>query len=367
MVKRTKSIDMTTQQTSARQILPTTMRAAVQTGVGRIEIIERSVPEPGPGEALVRLRAIGICGSDVHYYVDGRIGDAVVQYPFVLGHEPAGEVAALGTGVTGLAVGDRVALEPSLPCGQCETCRTGHPNCCPSVKFLGTPPVQGTFEEYHVYDARQCVKIPDNVTFEAAATLEPMAVGVHAVNNARLALGARVAIMGSGPIGIVTAMAARAAGASFIAMTDPISSRREHAARYADLVLDPRAVNVPDTLKRAAGAIDTAFEAAGDQEAIHDATLSVRPTGTAVIIGIPAVDQIALWVHLLRRKEVTIVMSRRSNYALEPAIRMMAAGLIRPEEIVTHRFPLERIADGMDLVHDIRDGVLKAMVVLPEA
>jgi L-iditol 2-dehydrogenase len=355
---------MTHQQAIRQQTLPATMRAAVQTGIGRIEIVERPVPRPGPSEALVRLRAIGICGSDVHYYADGRIGDAVVQFPFLLGHEPAGEVAALGDGVTGLAVGDRVALEPSLPCGQCETCRTGHPNCCPSVKFLGTPPVQGTFEEYHLYDARQCLKIPDNVSFEAAATLEPMAVGVHAVNNARLAMGARVAIMGSGPIGIVTAMAARAAGASFIAMTDPVPSRREHAARYADLVLDPRAVNAPEEIARAAGAIDVAFEAAGDQGAIDDATLSVRPAGTAVIIGIPAVDQIALWAHLLRRKELTIVMSRRSNLCLEATIRLMAADLIRPEEIVTHRFPLERVSEGIDLVHEIRDGVLKAMVIL---
>lgn len=344
--------------------IPAVMRAAMQTGVGRIEIVERPVPRPGPGQALVRLRAIGICGSDVHYYAEGRIGDAVVGYPFVLGHEPAGEVAALGEGVTDLAVGDRVALEPALPCGQCEICRTGHPNCCPSVKFLGTPPVQGTFEEYHLYDARQCLKIPDNVSFEAAATLEPMAVGVHAVNNARLAMGARVAIMGSGPIGIVTAMAARAAGASFIAMTDLISSRREHAARYADLVLDPRAVNAPEEINRAAGAIDVAFEAAGDQAAIDDATLCVRPAGTAVIVGIPAVDQISLWAHLLRRKELTLIMSRRSNFALQPAIRMMAAGLIRPEEIVTHRFPLERLAEGMDLIHEIGDGVLKAMVII---
>ena len=353
---------MTIQQADVKSI-PATMRSAVQTGIGRIEIMERPVPQPGPGQVLVRLRAIGICGSDVHYYVDGRIGDAVVQYPFLLGHEPAGEVAALGEGVTGLAVGDRVALEPALSCGECDVCRSGHPNCCPSVKFLGTPPVDGTFEEYHLYAARQCVKIPDNVTFEAAATLEPMAVGVHAVNLAQLKMGDRIAIMGCGPIGIVTAMAARAAGVSFIAMTDPVPSRREYAKKYADLVLDPRAVTAHEEIKRAA-TIDVAFEAAGDQGAIDDATLCVKPTGKAVIIGIPAVDQIALWVHLLRRKELTIIMARRSNFTLEPAIRMMAAGVIKPEEIVTHRFPLERVAEGLDLVHDIRDGVLKAMVVI---
>ena len=339
------------------------MRSAMMTGIGRIEMIERPVPQPGPSEVLVRLRAIGICGSDVHYYVDGRIGDAVVRFPFLLGHEPSGEVAALGDQVTGLAVGGRVALEPALPCGQCAICQSGHQNCCPSVKFLGTPPIPGTFEEYHIYAAHQCLPIPDNVTFAAAATLEPMAVGVHAVNLAQLRLGARVAIMGSGPIGIVTAMAARAAGASFIAMTDPIPARREHARRYADLVLDPSAGDAAEQIK-AAGPIDAAFEAAGVQGAIDDATLCVRPAGKAIIVGIPAVDEITLFPHLLRRKELTIILARRSNFSLEPAIRMMAAGLIAPEAIVTHRFPLERLADGMALVHHIQDGVLKAMIVL---
>ncbi len=355
----------TTQRATSETTVPGTMRTAALVARGTIEIVERPVPLPGPGEVLVRLRAVGICGSDVHYYADGRIGDAVVPYPFVLGHEPAGEVVRLGAGVTGLAVGDRVALEPAHACGECEICRTGHPNCCPSVKFLGTPPIPGTYEEYHVYHQRQCVPIPANVSMEAAATLEPMAVGVHAVNLARLQLGDRIAIMGCGPIGIVTAMAARAAGVSFIAMTDPVPARRAHAQRYADLVLDPHAVTAHEEIKRAVpGGMDVAFEAAGVQEAIDDATLSVRQAGTAVIIGIPAEDRVALWAHLLRRKELTLIMARRSNFTLEPAIRLMAAGAIRPEEIVTHRFPLERLAEGMDLVHHVRDGVLKAMVTL---
>ncbi len=340
------------------------MRAAVQTGIGRIEIVEKPTPQPGRGQVLVRLRAIGICGSDVHYFVDGRIGDAVVEYPFILGHEPAGEVAALGAGVTGLAVGQRVALEPALSCGHCHSCKIGRPNCCPNVRFLGTPPIDGTFEEYHLYAPEQCVPIPDSVSFEAAATLEPMAVGIHAVNMAPLKMGDRIAIMGCGPIGIVTMMAARAAGASFIAMTDPIAARREAAKRFgADLVLDPSDGKAVETIT-ATGPIDIAFEAVGEQAAIDDATLCVRPAGTCVIIGIPAVDRISLWVHNVRRKELNIIMARRSNQALEPTIRLMATGQIDPERIVTHRFPLEQLAEGMDLVHHYRDGVLKAMIVL---
>lgn len=340
------------------------MRSAELDAIGQIVLVEKPVPQPGPGEVLVRLRAVGICGSDVHYYVDGRIGDAVVQYPFVLGHEPAGEVALPGAGVTGLAPGTRVALEPARSCGVCDICRSGHPNCCPDVRFLGTPPIAGVFEEYHVFAAHQCVPIPDNITLEAAATLEPMAVGVHAVNLAQLQMGARVAIMGCGPIGIVTAMAARHAGAAFIAMTDPIPERRAFAGEIgADLVLDPRETDVPAAIKRAAGAIDVTFEAVGVQEAIDDATLTVRPTGTTVIIGIPAVDRIALWIHQIRRKEVKLIMARRSNFTLETSIRLMSAGILQPERIITHRFPLERLAEGMEMVHSYRDGVLKAMVI----
>ncbi|MHB9134319.1 MAG: zinc-dependent alcohol dehydrogenase [Armatimonadota bacterium] len=356
---------MVTQNINKQSAIPATMCSAQQTAIGKIELVQVSTPMPGPGEVLVRLRAVGICGSDVHYFVDGRIGDAIVEYPNILGHEPAGEIALLGEGVNGLTVGQRVALDPAHSCGVCDACLTGRPNCCPQVRFLGTPPIPGVFEEYHVFHASQCVPIPDNVSFEAAATLEPMAVGMHAVNMARLKLGDRIAIMGCGTIGIVTAMAARAAGASFIAMTDPIPARRAYAKQFgADLVLDPNDGDVVEQIKAQAGPIDVSFEAAGTQGAIDNATLVVKPTGTTVIIGIPAEDRIQLWVHNVRRKELNIIMCRRSNFALEPSIRLLANGAIHPEQIITHHFPLERLEEGLNLVHAIGDGVLKAMVVM---
>lgn len=345
--------------------IPAAMRSAVLSGPRRIELVEVPTPRPGPGEVLVRLRAVGVCGSDVHYYADGRIGDAVVEYPFVLGHEPAGEVAAVGPGVEGLAAGDRVALEPAFPCGICPICRRGRPNCCPQVRFLGTPPVGGVFEEYHLFQAEQCVPLPEGISFEAAACLEPMAVALHAVNLARLELGARVAVMGGGPIGILTAVAARLAGASFVALTEPIPERRALAAKFGvDLVLDPFAGDARAEIRRAAGTIDAAFEAAGTQEAVDDATLVAGPGGTAVIIGIPAAERISLRAHDVRRKELKILMARRSNHTLEPAIRLMRAGRIDPGAIVTHRFPLDQLPRAMELAHAYEDGVLKAMVLL---
>ena len=359
---------MVTKDRSCAFSIPSTMHLAVLAAAGRIEMREAPIPCPAPGEVLVRLRAVGICGSDVHYYVDGRIGDAVCEFPFVLGHEPAGEVAALGAGVQGLTVGQRVALEPASPCGACQQCVSGRANCCPKVRFLGTPPIPGVFAEYHCFAAHQCVPIPDNISFEAAATLEPLAVGVHAVNLAGIRPGDRVAVLGCGPVGILTAMAARAAGATFLAMTDPLAARRAHAeALVADLVLDSRDDERLSRLQTAAGDFDVTFEAAGVQDAIDDATLLVRPGGVTVLIGIPSVDRIALWAHPLRRKELNIIMARRSNLALEPSIRLMAAGRLDPGKVVTHRFPLAQLAEGMELSRHYRDGVLKAMVVMNDA
>lgn len=343
------------------------MRSAVLEAPGRIKLVEAPVPAPGRGEVLVRLRAVGICGSDVHYYTDGRIGDAVARYPFVLGHEPAGEVAAAGDGVADLRPGDRVALEPALSCGACPICLAGRPNCCPRVRFLGSPPVPGVFEEYHVFAADQCVPIPESMSWETAATLEPLAVAMHAVNLARLRLGDRVAVMGGGPIGLLTAAAARLSGASFVALTEPLPARRDAATRFrVDLALDPGEADLPARLNRAAGEIDAAFEAAGAQEAVDHATLAVRPGGTAVIIGIPTGDRLALWVHPLRRKELNLVLARRSNGTLPAAIRLVSEGWLHPEEIVTHRFPLDRLGEAMELVHHYADGVIKAMIVFPD-
>lgn len=339
------------------------MQIAALSAVRTINMMQVATPRPKAGEVLVRLRAVGICGSDVHYYLDGRIGDAVCEFPFVLGHEPAGEVVELGEGVSGLTVGQRVALEPALPCGKCPQCLAAHANCCPQVRFLGTPPIPGVFADYHLFSPQQCIAIPDSISFAAAATLEPLAVGLHAVNLSHLHPGDRVAVLGCGPIGILTAMVARAAGATFIAMSDPLPERRDLARKLvADLVVDAADDERLAQMQQAAGEFDISYEAAGEQQAVDDATLLVRPAGICVIIGIPAEERISLLAHQLRRKELNLIMARRSNLAIEPAIRLITAGLVQPEAIVTHRLSLAQLAEGMELVHQHREGVLKAMV-----
>jgi L-iditol 2-dehydrogenase len=344
--------------------IPTMMKTAVLADKGKIEIVSNPVPQPNAGEVLVKLKAVGICGSDVHYFADGRIGDAVCDFPFVLGHEPSGQVVALGPGIIHLKVGDRVALEPADSCGICYLCQTGRPNCCASVKFLGSPPIAGVYEEYHVFKEHLCVPIPDNVSYEIAALLEPLAVGIHAVDMSNMKMGSRIFIAGCGPIGLLTAVSARAAGASFIAMTDPIPERRALALKLgADMVIDPAEKNAKEKIISAAEMIDIAFEAVGVQDSIDDATLIVRPGGTVVIIGIPTVDRISLYPHPLRRKELNIIMSRRSNFNLEPAIRLLAAGTFDLSAIITHKYAIDELGEAMKKVHNYQDGVNKAMII----
>jgi L-iditol 2-dehydrogenase len=344
--------------------LPPRMKSAVQCGLGSIEIVDVPTPVPGPGQVLVRMRAVGICGSDVHYFVNGRIGRAVVSYPYVLGHEPSGIVAALGSGVTSLSVGARVVIDPALPCGVCATCRSGRLNCCQEVRFLGSPPVGGVFEEYHVFQPEQCMPIPEAMSFETAATLEPMGVALHAINMAGLKMGARVAVMGGGTIGMMTAAAARLAGASFVAMTEPIEARRAVAAKFGvDLALPPGSDGTA-RIKQAAGGVDAAFEAAGSPDAVDDAIRVVKPGGTVVIIGIPAEDHLPIPIHEARGKELDIILLHRSNDTLAPSIRLVAAGRMDPGLVITHRFPLARLQEAINLAHSYEDGVLKAMILM---
>src|SRR6476469_4004604 len=189
-------------------------RAAVLTGPGRIVVEDRPVPEPGPREVLVEISAVGVCGSDVHYFEHGRIGDFVFEAPLVLGHESAGRVAALGEGVTRHAVGDRVTLEPGVPCGRCRECRAGRYNLCPDVVFFATPPVDGAFTNHVAIHEDFAFALPDELSDEAGALMEPLSVGIWACRKAGVGLGDRVLVTGAGPIGLLAAQVARAAGAS---------------------------------------------------------------------------------------------------------------------------------------------------------
>jgi len=341
------------------------MRAVALVELKKFEMIEVPVPEPGPQEVLVRIRAVGVCHSDVHYYKNGRIGDKRVVFPYVLGHECSGEIASLGPDVHHLKVGDRVAIEPAMPCGECEWCRKGRPNICGAVRFLSTPPVPGSLQDYIVMPAENCFPVPDGMSFEAAAVAEPLSVGVHAANLASLEIGDTVAIFGCGPIGLCTLHAARLAGASHIFAVDPIPERLQAACKlgaselFDCRIADPVACIMEMTDGRG---VDVAFEAAGEQEAIDSMIAVSRPGGKALIIGIPSVDRLSFDAHTARRKELFIINVRRSNFTLERAIHI-------PFDIdpyVTHHFSLEQTLEAFELVDSYSDGVIKAMIHLSE-
>lgn len=340
------------------------MRVALLTGPKRIEIEERPVPQPGPGEVLVKVGAVGVCGSDVHYYAEGRIGSAKVVYPTVLGHEPSGVVEAVGEGVS-LEPGTRIAVEPAYPCGRCEHCRDGRGNICPNVQFLATPPIEGIFAQYKLMPESSCIPIPDTMTLVEGALLEPLGVALHAVRLAHIEVGDSVGIFGSGPIGLVTLLAARAAGADRIFMTDLVPERLAFARQLgATAVMNPADGDVIEWIHDETNGrgVDVTFEAAGEQQTVTHACIAARIGGQALIIGIPAVDEISIPIHEVRRRELCIQNVRRSNREADRSLELVASGRIDLKPLATHFFPLDQVGKALDLVHNRADGVIRAIV-----
>ncbi len=245
----------------------TTMQAAVLHGIHDLRVEERAAPEPGPGQVLLRVRRAGVCGSDIHYFEEGRVGGFVVTAPFILGHEVTGDVAALGSGVEGPCVGQRVVVNPARQCGQCDYCRSGRGNLCRRVRMLGSastrPPTDGGFCQYLAIGAEQCYTIGPEIDDEIAALMEPFAVALHAAHRAGPLAGKRVLVTGGGPIGLLAIIVARTYGAAGVALSDPVESRRAMAAKVgADAVLDPTATGFADEVARLTGdGFDVMFEA----------------------------------------------------------------------------------------------------------
>ncbi len=324
-------------------------------------------PTPGPGQVLVKIAAVGVCGSDVHYYQDGRIGDQVITAPLVLGHECSAWVAETGPGVAGLTPGQLVAVEPAIPCGRCEPCLEGNLNLCLNMRFFGTPPIDGVFCEYTVVPAENCFPLPPGLTPEDGALLEPMGIALHSVGLAPLKAGQVVAVLGAGPIGLLIAAVARASGAGPIYMTEPLAARRQFALAYvADAVFDPTTQDVVAEILAATGGrgVDVAYEAAGAPQTPNQAASITRRGGEVVIAGIPADDTMVMRAFTVRVKELTIRLVRRMRHTYPRAIRLVERGAVQLRPLVTHTFPLERIGAAFELVSAYADGVVKAVITL---
>jgi L-iditol 2-dehydrogenase len=344
-----------------------TMRAARLHGIHDLRLEDLPRPAPGPGEVLLEVASVGVCGSDVHYYLEGRIGSQVVTGPIIMGHEFSAWVAELGLGIGGLDVGQLVAVEPGISCGECEPCQHGHPNLCPNVRFCGTPPINGVFAEYTIMPAGNCFPLPSGFGPVEGAMLEPLGVAIHSVDLAHLKPGQTVAVLGAGPIGLLIAAVARASGASAVYMTEPLAYRRQFALDYiADAALDPyeKGMDVVAEIRRLTGGrgVDVAFEAAGAPETPDQAAAIARPGGKVIVAGIPADDTMTMNASTVRHKGLTIKLVRRMKHTYPRAIRMVQTGMVDVKSLVTHTFPLERTAEAFEMVAAYEDGALRAVI-----
>jgi L-iditol 2-dehydrogenase len=342
------------------------MKAAVLTGIRQMEVTD--VPKPvikNENDVLLKIAVVGVCGSDVHYYLTGRIGSQVVQYPYLVGHECSATVEAVGKKVKHVKPGDEIAVEPAVSCHNCPQCKLGRENTCFNLKFLGTPGQgPGCLCEYIVMPEDCCLPTNGGLTLEQAALCEPFTIGVYTIKQSNLAKGQKIAILGSGPIGLSCLVAAKIQKAGAIYMTDKFDYRVDFAKKTGAIwAANPdREDIVKAILQREPDGVDIACECAGQQETLDQAVELLRPGGTLMLVGIPEFDRVSFSIDRIRRKEITIINIRRQNRTTELAIGLVAEGKAKIDSFVTHRFSLEQAKDAFDLVADYRDGVIKAMI-----
>ena len=342
------------------------MIAAFLEGPKRIELKKVPVPEPAGNQILVRVRAVGVCGSDVHYYQHGRMGPFAPTEPLVLGHESAGEVAASGPSVRDFKPGDRVALEPGIPCGSCEPCKRGHYNLCPSVYFMGSAPNQhGAFREYVAWDPKMAYLLPDEVSYEEGALLEPLAAASYAVRLGRVVPGQSVAVYGCGPIGLLIARRARVAGAAHVFMSDVEPARLEKARQYgATLTADARTADFLADIRaatRGEGA-DVVFEAAGAPLSHQQSLEAAARGGTVVFVGWLANGDLSLNLHAIGTRELTVRGMFRYRNVYPEAIRLVRERQVDLKGLITGRYPLSRVVDALEEALARKPGALKIMI-----
>lgn len=339
--------------------------AVFMTGLNKMEMREVEVPQIKEHEVLVKLEYVGICGSDVHYLEHGSIGDFIVNGDFILGHECAGEIVEVGSQVSNLCIGDKVALEPGCTCGQCEFCKTGKYNLCPDVEFLATPPYHGCLENYIAFPANMCFKLPDNITSKEGALVEPLAVGMHAAAQGNVKLGDSVVILGSGCIGLVTLLACKAYGATDITVVDVMPKRLEYAMKLgATRVINAReedAVVKLDEITKGKGS-DVVIETAGSKITIKQTAYLVKRGGTIVLVGMSPEDIIEYNFAKIMAKEACITSVFRYRNIYPKAINAIAKGIIDISGIVTHEFDFEDTAKAFDFVINNKNDVVKAVI-----
>lgn len=341
------------------------MKVAVMEGIGRMGYTERPIPVPKADEVLVKLEYVGICGSDMHYYETGAIGDYVVEPPFVLGHEPGGVVVEVGENVKHLMVGDRVALEPGKTCGHCEFCKTGRYNLCPDVVFFATPPVDGVFQEYVAHQADLCFKLPENVSTLEGALIEPLAVGFHAANQGNAHAGQTAVVMGAGCIGLVSMMALKAEGVSKVYVVDLVQKRLDKAMELgADGVINGADEDAVEAVLRLTDGVgcDLVIETAGTEITTRQGIRMTKKGATIVLVGYSKSGEMRLTMSLALDKELTFKTVFRYRHIYPMAIEAVAAGKVNLKGIVTDIFEFDDIRNAMDRSAADKKNIVKAVV-----
>lgn len=342
------------------------MKSLELTAIRKIELTDR--PQPAirnAEEVLIKILSVGVCGSDVHYFTDGKIGSQVVQFPFALGHECSGIIVQAGDLVNHVKVGDLVAIDPSIHCGNCDQCLAGRPHTCRKNKFLGCPgQIEGCLSEYIVMPGFTCYPLSKKFDPTTAALIEPLTIGTYSVSMAGSDFSEKtIGIFGAGPIGLSVLMVLKTENSGSIFLFEPLQYRREKAKNLgANYTFDPFEV---DCLEKTSGIdpnlIDIVFECSGQQKAVDDATLVLKPGGKLILVGIPAEAKYTFNMDLMRRKEIAILNVRRQNHCVEKAISLIKEGL-PIGEMVTHHFKPEETQKAFEMVSNYQDGVIKAMI-----
>lgn len=341
------------------------MKIAVMEGIGKMGFTEKDIPQTTDNEVLVKIEYVGICGSDLHYYETGRIGDYIVNPPFVLGHEPGGTVVEVGKKVKHLKVGDRVALEPGKTCGQCEFCKTGKYNLCSDVIFFATPPVDGVFQEYVAHEAELCFKLPDNVSTLEGALIEPLAVGFHAGMQGGAHAGQTAVVTGSGCIGLVTMMALKAMGVSKVYVVDVMQKRLDKAMELgATGVINAGEQDAVKAVLELTGGVgcDLAVETAGTEITTQQTIHMVKKGATIVLVGYGKTGMMNLPMSLALDKELSFKTVFRYRHIYPMAIDAVANGKVNLKGIITNIFEFEDLQNAMDLSVRDKANIVKSVV-----
>lgn len=345
------------------------MKRVVLTGIKQMEVVDAPMPLLlNANDVKIKLTTIGVCGSDIHYYSEGKIGTQVVEYPYPVGHECSGEIIETGKDVKNVKVGDLVVVDPSVHCGECDQCKNGRPHTCRNNRFLGCPgQLDGCLAEYMVMPDFTCFPVSGKLNTVQAALIEPLSIGVYSVRLAEIKNEkTSVAIFGAGPIGLSILFKLRADGIKNIGIIEPLEYRLQKSKEIGAMyVVDPGKEDVEAVVKeKEEYLLDVVFEASGEQEAVTNAIKILKPGGKLVLVGIPPEAEYTFNMDLMRRKEITVINVRRQNHCVEEAIELVVNGKIDVEKMVTHNFSLEETDIAFDLVEGYKDGAIKAMINL---